>query len=124
MNHGFRWPLVFSYGALAASVSFFASSAAYRPPASSGAPTAPRSVSAADARLPDREAPLPEEPYRTRIFLLYRGRVAVFEEGKEWPVEVLPTDTAQLPPDALERLASGVYAVTEEQYRNYLEDFS
>ena len=125
MKQGSRLLLLLSCAALAGSVGVFASAAAYRPPAPSRRPPARPAVSAADLPRADGEdASLPEDFYRTRIIRLYRGRVAVFEEGQEWPVEVLPTDAAQLPPDALERLAGGVYAVTEEQYRNYLEDFS
>lgn len=117
--------LLLSLTAFAASVYSLAAAAAYEPYGSE----TPRSaaVSRSDLRgmeTAEQDTDTTQTPYRTKILRLYRGKIAVFEEDADTPIRVLPTDVAQLPPDAIERLDMGIYAYTAEQYRNYVEDFS
>lgn len=125
MNQRAKLFFIASFAAFAASVYALAAAAAYRPTVVPPAPTAAAAVSPADTSAPAAH-PTAEahEEYRTKIIRLYRGRVAVFEEGSETPVRLLPTDVDGLPANAVERLKEGVYAYTAEQYQNYVEDFS
>ena len=117
--------LLLSLTAFAASVYSLAAAAAYAPA------LPPRRLPAV---MSDTDMPAPSSvtspsdvsapTFRTKLLRLYRGRVAVFEEDGETPVRLLPTDVEQLPSDAVERLRSGIYAYTAEQYRIYLEYFS
>lgn len=123
MNKRAKITLIASFAAFAASIYSLAAAAAYRPSVIQPAPTA--AVSPTDtASVPDLPEAPQDEPYRTKIIRLHRGRVAVFEEGSDSPIKLLPTDVEQLPDNAVERLKEGVYAYTAEQYRNYIEDFS
>ena len=93
-----------SCAAFAASVYALAGAAAYRPRVVQPAPTV-KAVSPADTPVPD-EPPestpdASDEMYRTKIIKLYRGRVAVFEEGADTPVKLLPTDVGTVVNDYL-----------------------
>lgn len=125
MNKRAKITLIAAFAAFAASVYTLAAAAAYQPGVVQPAPSV--AVSSADApAAPEPTNPEAEtdEPYRTKIIKLHNGRIAVFEEGSDIPVKLLPTDVSQLPDNAVERLRAGVYAYTAEQYQNYIEDFS
>lgn len=126
MNKTTKITLILSFAAFAASVYSLAAAAAYQPDIVEPAPTI--TVSHTDNTSSVQPDPQPsalsDDPYRTKIIRLQRDKIAVFEEDSNSPIKVLPTDISQLPENAIERLKQGVYAYTEEQYQNYIEDFS
>lgn len=124
MNKKAKITLLMSFAVFAASIYALAAAAAYQPRVVQPSPTV-AAISSTDTA--ERDAPpesVPDETYRTKVIKLYRGKVAVFEEGADVPVKLLPTDVDQLPDNAVERLKEGVYAYTAEQYQTYIEDFS
>lgn len=125
MSRRISLSFAFSLLLFAVSLCLLATSAMYNPRTRSVPDPSPRvPVTLSDIPEEATDRPTEEEPFHTRVIRLYRGKIAVFAEGSDTPEQILPADPSNLPPDALERLREGIPAVTAEQYRNYLDDFS
>ncbi len=111
--------LAAAFAAFCASVYSLASAASYRPAAG---PVQMKVSDADQSRVSSGSGE--EDTFRTRVIRLWQGRAAVFETGAETPEEILPADTSQLPEDVISRLKEGIFIYSQEQYINYLEDFS
>ena len=54
----------------------------------------------------------------------YRGKLAVFEQGKARPVRIIEMDVTLLPPPDQELLRAGIPAETEQELNLLLEDYT
>lgn len=65
-------------------------------------------------------------PDETPTYILkdHNGKIAVFENGSNTPVEILDTDTASLPENDKNALKTGIRAASREELYRLIEDFS
>lgn len=77
-------------------------------------------ISAKDRQADQSSSNIPEVIY---IVKEYEGKIGVFTEGSQEPVEVIEVQVEYLPVLDRDRLASGIYASSKQELQKILEDY-
>lgn len=110
--------LIASIAAFTVSVYSLAAAAAYQPDSVNSTPSSPSSL---ESNYNDE---ISSEAFHPKIIKIYDGRVAVFEENSNTPIDILGVNVQDLPKTTINQLNEGIIVTTQDEYLSYLEDFS